>query len=108
MEQELASLFSTLSDENRLRIIRFLWQSPRTVSEISIELDMSISAISHQLSKLKQYEIVECKKNGKQRIYTLKKMPVMCVLYFMLQNDNITCPHNVRFVECKKLKEIFS
>lgn len=107
MERELGSFFSSLSDENRLRIIRMLWKEPRTVTELSHELGMSISATSHQLAKLRQVEVVDCKKCGKQRLYSLKMVPIMCVMYCLMHRDQEVCPHGVPWAECSKLKEEF-
>ena len=108
MEQELAQLFSTLSDQNRIRIIRLLWNRPRTVSEIAEDTGMHISAVSHQLSKLRAHDIVSCSRNGRQRVYEVKMEPIMCVLYHMgARGNGDTCAYGVRYKECKRLKEAF-
>lgn len=108
MDQELAQLFSTLSDQNRIRIIRLLWNRPRTVSEIAEETGMQISAVSHQLSKLRAYDIVSCSRDGRKRVYEVKMIPIMCVLYHMHERGGgDTCACGVRYSDCKRLKEAF-
>jgi DNA-binding transcriptional ArsR family regulator len=108
VEQQLAQLFSTLSDESRIRIILLLWNRPRTVSELAEGAGMQISAVSHQLSKLRAHDIVACSRIGKQRIYELKIAPLMCVLYRMATcSEGDTCACGVRYAECAKLKEAF-
>ena len=108
MEQELSRIFATLSDQNRIRIIRLLWNRPCTVSELADGTGMQISAVSHQLSKLRAYDIVACTRNGKQRVYELKMMSLMCVLYHMSHRpEGDSCAYGVPYGECAKLKEAF-
>jgi DNA-binding transcriptional ArsR family regulator len=106
VEQQLASLFSTLSDGNRIRIIRLLWERPRTVTELADAMDMQISAVSHQLSRLRAYEIVTCSREGRQRVYSLKMASILCVLYHMSERGGSeVCVHGIRYDACARLKE---
>lgn len=49
----ISSFFKVLGDETRVKILYALSQNEMCVSDISAMLDMSQSAISHQLKQLK-------------------------------------------------------
>jgi ArsR family transcriptional regulator len=67
----LADLFSALSDPTRLRIISLLIEGERNVGELAAQLEMTESAISHQLRGLRQLRIVRSRKEGRQVYYAL-------------------------------------
>jgi DNA-binding transcriptional ArsR family regulator len=67
-----AELFSTLSDPNRVRIISELLEHEElNVTALAERLGMSISAVSHQVSGLRQMRLVRARKEGRQVFYTL-------------------------------------
>ena len=67
----LADLFSALSDPTRLRIISVLMEAELNVGEIASQLEMTESAVSHQLRGLRQLRLVRSRKNGRQVYYAL-------------------------------------
>jgi DNA-binding transcriptional ArsR family regulator len=67
----LADLFTALSDPTRLRIISVLLEGEMNVGDIAAQLEMSESAVSHQLRGLRQMRLVRGRKNGRQVYYTL-------------------------------------
>jgi DNA-binding transcriptional ArsR family regulator len=67
----LAELFGALSDPTRLRIISILLEGEMNVGEIVGELQMTESAVSHQLRGLRQMRIVRNRKDGRQVYYAL-------------------------------------
>jgi ArsR family transcriptional regulator len=67
----LADLFSALSDPTRLRIISVLLESERNVGELAAQLEMTESAVSHQLRGLRQLRLVRSRKDGRQVFYAL-------------------------------------
>ena len=67
----LAELFSALSDPTRLRIISVLLDSEMNVGEIAAQLEMTESAVSHQLRGLRHMRLVRARKNGRQVYYAL-------------------------------------
>ncbi len=70
--KERASLLKCISDPNCLKIIDALSkESNPCVSDITKGLDISISAVSHQLSKLKAMGIVNTKRSGQTICYSL-------------------------------------
>ena len=67
----LADLFSALSDPTRVRIISVLLDGEMNVGEIAAKLEMTESAVSHQLRGLRQLRLVRARKNGRQVFYSL-------------------------------------
>ncbi len=69
--QELADLFKILGDGTRIRMLHALFVSEMCVCDIAAVLDMTQSAISHQLRILKQARLVKYRKEGKVVYYSL-------------------------------------
>jgi DNA-binding transcriptional ArsR family regulator len=67
----LADLFKVFGDSTRMRILYCLFFTSKNVKEISEELEMSQSAISHQLKYLKDNNLVKSKRDGKSVYYSL-------------------------------------
>ena len=67
----LADLFSALSDPTRLRIISVLLEGELNVGDLAAQLNMTESAVSHQLRGLRQLHLVRSRKNGRQVYYAL-------------------------------------
>jgi DNA-binding transcriptional ArsR family regulator len=67
----LADLFSALSDPTRLRIISVLLEGEMNVGQIAAQLQMTESAVSHQLRGLRQMRLLRGRKNGRQVYYAL-------------------------------------
>ncbi len=68
---DLSDFFKILGDSTRLQILMALEQSELCVSELSHLLNMTISAISHQLKSLKNAKLVKLRKEGKTVFYSL-------------------------------------
>ena len=68
---DLSDFFKILGDSTRLQILMALEQSELCVSELSHLLNMTISAISHQLKSLKNAKLVKLRKKGKTVFYSL-------------------------------------
>ena len=68
---DLAELFKVFGDQTRIRILSALLEREMCVFDITQELDMTQSAISHQLKILKQSKLVGSRREGKQMIYFL-------------------------------------
>jgi DNA-binding transcriptional ArsR family regulator len=68
----LAELFKALSDPTRLRIISLLLAADEVcVHELEVALNMTQSAISHQLRLLRQLRLVRHRKAGRHVYYAL-------------------------------------
>ena len=68
---QLADLFSALSDASRVRIISLLLDGEMGVGALAEKLDMTESAVSHQLRGLRQMRLVRARKAGRQVFYRL-------------------------------------
>ena len=68
---ELAEVFKTFGDSTRIKILFSLAKKEMCVGEIADFVDMSQSAISHQLKILRQKKLVKSQRDGKQIIYSL-------------------------------------
>jgi len=78
--ETLSSLFKTLGDPTRLRIIWTLFNEEKCVHEISNQLNMTHSAVSHQLSILKQNHLVKYRRDGRHMRYSLDDTHVEDIL----------------------------
>jgi len=67
----LAETFRVLGDPTRVRIIAALRQGELCVSDLSQSLEMSQSAISHQLRVLRNLHLVRVRREGRQAFYSL-------------------------------------
>ncbi len=68
---DVSDFFKIVGDSTRLRILMSLGCGELCVSDISNVLDMSISAISHQLKALREAKLVKIRKDGKTVYYSL-------------------------------------
>ena len=68
---DLAELFKVFGDTTRIKIIYALFEEEMCVCDIADLLNMTQSAISHQLRVLKQARLVKFRKEGKVVYYSL-------------------------------------
>lgn len=69
---DLSDFFKVLGDSTRMKIIWALDESEMCVCDIAVLLNMTKSAISHQLRALRNAELVKFRKEGKTVYYSLK------------------------------------
>ena len=67
----LSDFFKVMGDATRIRILWALDCREKCVQELCSELDMSKSAVSHQLRILKDAKLVRYRKEGKFVYYAL-------------------------------------
>ena len=77
---ELADLFKVFGDSTRIKILYVLFENEMCVYDIANILNMTQSAISHQLHILKQNRLVRFRKEGKTVLYTLADEHVFTIL----------------------------
>ena len=70
--QRMAEFFSLLGDPNRLRILSVLARQELCVCDLAATLDMSESAVSHQLRTLRAMRLVSYQKRGRKVFYRLQ------------------------------------
>ena len=68
---DMAELFKVFGDSTRIKILYVLFESEMCVCDIAQILQMSQSAISHQLRVLKQNHLVKFRREGKSVLYSL-------------------------------------
>lgn len=83
---DLADLFKLFSDSTRIRILYTLFDEEKNVNTISKQLDMSQSAISHQLRYLKETNLVGSRRDGQSIIYSLADEHVKTIIKMGLEH----------------------
>ena len=68
---DLAELFKVFGDSTRIRILYVLFEAEVCVCDLAAALNMTQSAISHQLKILKQNKLVKNRREGKSIFYSL-------------------------------------
>lgn len=68
---DLAELFKVFGDLTRMKILSALFEAEMCVCDIAFLLNMTQSAISHQLRLLKHAKLVKFRKEGKVVFYSL-------------------------------------
>jgi len=68
---DLANLFKIFSDQTRIKILCALQNNELCVCDLAALLDMTQSAISHQLRVLKSSRLVKFRRDGKVIYYSL-------------------------------------
>ena len=68
---DLAELFKVFRDSTRIRILFVLFEAEVCVCDLAQALNMTQSAISHQLKILKQNKLVKSRREGKSIFYSL-------------------------------------
>lgn len=77
---DLAELFKVFGDSTRIKILYVLLESEMCVCDIAQTLNMTQSAISHQLRILKQNRLVKFRREGKTIFYSLLDSHVVSIL----------------------------
>lgn len=78
---DLAELFKIFGDSTRIRILYVLFEAEMCVCDIAEVLNMTQSAISHQLRLLKQAKLVKNRREGKTVFYALADEHVRTIIY---------------------------
>lgn len=78
--RDLADVFSVLGHESRLKIVAALSRQEATVNDLAAAVDMTVSALSHQLSKLRDLRIVRTRREGRSVWYALDDQHVADLL----------------------------
>lgn len=77
---DLADLFKIFGDTTRIKILYVLLESEMCVCDIAKLLNMTQSAISHQLKVLKQSKLIKYRREGKTIFYSLSDGHVKTIL----------------------------
>ena len=77
---DLAELFKVFGDSTRIRILFVLSSAEVCVCDLARVLNMTQSAISHQLRILKQNKLVKSRREGKSIFYSLADGHVITII----------------------------
>lgn len=77
---DLADLFKIFGDTTRIKILYSLWQSELCVNDLARNLNMTQSAVSHQLKILRQSKLVKYRRDGKSIFYSLSDNHVVTIM----------------------------
>ena len=83
---DLADFFKVMGDSTRVRIMWALEESEMCVCDLAVLLNMTKSAISHQLRSLRQSNLVKFRREGKNVFYSLDDSHVHEILEKALEH----------------------
>ncbi|MFA5745908.1 MAG: metalloregulator ArsR/SmtB family transcription factor [archaeon] len=92
------NFFGVISNKTRWKIIKLLYKSEKTVSEISTITGEEQSKVSHSLKQLLNCNIVFSKRQGKNIIYSLNKKTIKPLVKIVNQHTKDFCKNKC----CKK------
>ena len=79
--ENLADLLTVAGNETRLKIVFLLSQEPELcVCDMADVTGMSVSSISHQLSKLRAHGLIAKRREGQTIFYRLQETPFVASL----------------------------
>ena len=79
--EKTAEVFKVFGDKTRIRILAALSEGEMCVCCLCDLLEMSQSAVSHQLSVLKAARLIKSRREGKQMYYSLDDAHIGAILY---------------------------
>lgn len=82
----IADLFKGFADPTRVHILTLLQEQELCVTEIAEAVELSQSAISHQLRILKQMHLIKFRREGKNIWYSLADDHVKNILQMGLEH----------------------
>ena len=83
---DLADFFKVVGDTTRIKILHALLVAEMCVCDLSSLLNISQSAVSHQLRTLRQANLVRFRKQGKVVFYSLKDEHIRRIIQFGIQH----------------------
>ena len=84
--EQIAELFKGFADPTRVHILSLLEKQELCVTDIAEAVDLSQSAISHQLRILKQMHLIKYRREGKNILYSLADDHVRTILEMGLEH----------------------
>ncbi len=88
MTADLATLFRVFGDATRLQIMMALLRGESNVTDLTEVLSMQQSAVSHQLTVLRNMKLVKARREGKNVFYSLADDHVGSILEIGLEHVN--------------------
>jgi len=94
--------FGNLANPLKIGIILSLKTKEKNVGEITKDLNVEQSKISHALQSLKTCNIVNVEQKGKERVYSLNKDTIVPMLDLINKHANIHCKNKTCMFNCNK------
>ena len=83
---ELSDFFKVMGDGTRIRLLWALEEAEMCVNDLAVLLDMTKSAVSHQLKILRTAKLVRAEKRGKNVYYALNDNHVKVIFEMALEH----------------------
>jgi len=83
--------FKNLASPIKIKIIESLKEKSKSVNDLSIDLELEQSKVSHALSNLRFCNIVVVEQKGKKRIYSLNKKTIIPILKIIDDHSKFYC-----------------
>lgn len=83
---DLSDFFKIMGDSTRLQLLMVLEHGELCVSDMAYLLNMSISAVSHQLKSLRNAKLVKVRRDGKNIYYSLDDEHINSILEVSLKH----------------------
>ena len=83
---KLADFFKIFGEPARLKILSELMDGEFCVTDLAGAMEMSQSAVSHQLRVLKQARVVRTRRDGKNILYSLDDDHIETILSFGMEH----------------------
>lgn len=80
LAEQLSDVMFALSTPSRVQILGCLMSGPLSVGQLTEELGMEQSAVSHQLRVLREHALVRVDRVGRSRVYALRDQYVTTLL----------------------------
>ena len=78
--EQLSELHKAMGDYTRMRILWHLMESEQCVNDLARKMDVTESAVSHQLRALRMVRLVRSHKVGKNVFYSLQDEHIQWIL----------------------------
>ncbi len=89
--------FSNLSNPLRMDIVSTLKEKDFSVNQLSKQLKVEQSKLSHALTNLKECNLVTFEQRGKERIYSLNKKTILPILKLIDKHSKLNCNGKCKF-----------
>lgn len=83
---QIAELFKVFGDATRVHVLTLLVDRELCVNDIAQAVELSQSAVSHQLRVLKQAHLIKYRRDGKNILYSLADDHVRTILQMGLEH----------------------
>jgi DNA-binding transcriptional ArsR family regulator len=98
-------VFSTLANRTRLAIIDVLMEAPKTVSEVSIALNLDPEFVSENLNQLEGCALLRSEHVSQQKRYSVNLEIVEPLRHVLARHTAKYCPNLEKCIPQEKLKD---